>query len=145
MLTTPIGALWSVMLDGQLARLAFEEPSTSTDVAHIDAQLAAYFDGSRRSFDIDLAPAGTEFQQRVWATLATIPYGETRSYAWLADKVGSVPRAVGSANGANPIPIIVPCHRVIGADGSLTGYSGGLRRKRWLLDHESRQPSLFGT
>jgi len=98
------------------------------------AELDAYFAGELRSFRTPVAPVvGTPFQRRVWAGLAKIPYGETWSYARLATETGSVARAVGSANGANPISIVVPCHRVIGADGSLTGYAGGLERKRALL------------
>lgn len=97
-------------------------------------QLEAYFRGERREFDLELAPRiGTAFQQKVWAALAAIPYGQTWSYSRLAAQVGSVARAVGGANGANPIPIIWPCHRVIGADGTLTGYAGGLALKAWLL------------
>ncbi len=101
-------------------------------------QLAAYFAGERTSFDLDLELAGTGFQRRVWAALQTIPYGETRSYRDIAEQVGAPTafRAVGLANGHNPIGIIVPCHRVIGASGSLTGYGGGLDRKRLLLDLE---------
>lgn len=101
-------------------------------------ELTAYFDGRRRTFDVPLAPNGTDFQRRVWLALRDIPYGETISYAELARRVGSVAavRAVGAANGRNPIPIIIPCHRVIGSDGSLTGFGGGIERKRWLLQHE---------
>ena len=101
-------------------------------------QLDAYFAGSLRNFDVDLHPAGTEFQYRVWAALQTIPYGRTRSYGQIADQVGSpaASRAVGLANGRNPISIIVPCHRVIGASGNLTGYGGGIERKRSLLELE---------
>jgi methylated-DNA-[protein]-cysteine S-methyltransferase len=103
------------------------------------AQLAEYFAGRRREFSLALAPSGTGFQQQVWEALMRIPYGETRSYAELARALGrpAAPRAVGAANGRNPISIIVPCHRLIGADGSLTGYGGGLPAKRWLLDHEA--------
>lgn len=103
------------------------------------AQLDDYFGGRRRTFDLDLVPTGTEFQLRVWSALRRIPYGETWSYRELADAVGSpnASRAVGSANGQNPHSIIVPCHRVIGANGSLTGYGGGLARKRLLLDLEA--------
>ena len=102
------------------------------------AQLVEYFVGRRRTFDIPLAPQGTGFQQRVWRALATIPYGETRSYGVLAQSIGrpSASRAVGAANGKNPISIIIPCHRVIAASGELTGYAGGLVAKRWLLEHE---------
>lgn len=103
-------------------------------------QLQAYFDGKRMSFDLPLAPEGSDFQKRVWAALCAIPPGETRSYADIARTIGSAPRAVGGANGANPIPLFIPCHRVIAADGSLGGYSGGdgPATKRYLLDHESR-------
>lgn len=102
-------------------------------------QLAAYFDGRLRRFDLELAPDGTPFQLRVWEQLRAIPYGETRSYGQLADALGApgASRAVGMANGRNPLSIIVPCHRVIGADGSLTGFAGGTARKRLLLDLET--------
>jgi methylated-DNA-[protein]-cysteine S-methyltransferase len=103
-------------------------------------QLQDYFDGKRLSFDLPLAPEGSAFQKRVWAALCAIPPGETRSYADIARAIGSAPRAVGGANGANPIPIIIPCHRVVAADGSLGGYSGGdgPATKGYLLDLESR-------
>ncbi|MBS0261428.1 MAG: methylated-DNA--[protein]-cysteine S-methyltransferase [Planctomycetes bacterium] len=102
------------------------------------AQLAAYFAGELRRFDLPLAPAGTPFQQTVWRALGDIPYGTTLSYGELARRIGQpqASRAVGRANGQNPISIIVPCHRVIGANGTLTGYGGGIARKRWLLEHE---------
>jgi methylated-DNA-[protein]-cysteine S-methyltransferase len=101
-------------------------------------QLREYFAGSRRAFDLPLRMAGTEFQQRVWRELIQIPFGETRSYGQLAKRLDNPngSRAVGLANGRNPIAIIVPCHRVIGADGSLTGFGGGIDRKEWLLTHE---------
>ena len=103
--------------------------------AAVVSQLAEYFHGRRRSFDLPLAPRGTEFQQIVWAALTRIPYGQTLSYSALARSIGraQASRAVGLANGANPLPIVVPCHRVIGADGSLTGFGGGLEIKRKLL------------
>src|SRR5262245_49319260 len=103
------------------------------------AQLAAYFAGELRAFDLPMAPGGTAFQLRVWRELRAIPYGTTTSYGRLAERIGSpgAARAVGSANGRNPISIVVPCHRVIGADGTLTGYGGGLDRKRWLLALEA--------
>jgi len=103
-------------------------------------QLQEYFDGKRMSFNLPLAPEGSNFQKRVWAALCAIPPGETLSYADIARTIGSAPRAVGGANGANPIPLFIPCHRVIAADGSLGGYSGGdgPATKRYLLDHESR-------
>jgi methylated-DNA-[protein]-cysteine S-methyltransferase len=110
------------------------------DKAFSDAveQLDAYFAGDRREFDLELDLVGTNFQRRVWEALLTIPYGETRSYGYIAEQIGSpgASRAVGLANGRNPIGIIVPCHRVIGANGSLTGYGGGLDRKRVLLELE---------
>jgi len=112
------------------------------------AQLDGYFAGRRRTFDLPLAPRGTEFQRAVWHTLATIPYGGTISYAQLAMRVGkpSAMRAVGAANGRNPLPIVIPCHRVIGKGGSLTGFGGGIERKRFLLELASgqRQTGLFG-
>ena len=110
-------------------------------------QLQDYFDGQRTHFDFQLNPAGTEFQQKVWKGLCEIPFGKTMSYLELAKQLGDVKaiRAVASANGKNPLWIVVPCHRVIGTDGSLTGYAGGLWRKKWLLEHEnpSTQQSLF--
>jgi len=101
-------------------------------------QLREYFAGQRQVFDLPLRPAGTDFQQSVWRALCDIPYGRTWSYGQLAEHVGrpSASRAVGLANGRNPISIVIPCHRVIGADGGMTGYGGGVERKRWLLGHE---------
>ncbi len=109
-----------------------------------EKQLAAYFNGDLKDFDLPLASEGSEFQKKVWGELRRIPYGETASYGEIAKRLGYEPvisRAVGAANGANPIPIIVPCHRVIGANGTLTGYAGGLERKQTLLHLE--QPGLF--
>jgi methylated-DNA-[protein]-cysteine S-methyltransferase len=109
-----------------------------------ERQLGEYFAGERTEFDLPLAHDGTEFQRKVWSELQRIPYGETASYGDIARRLGYEPgisRAVGAANGANPIPIVVPCHRVIGSDGSLTGYAGGLERKKTLLDLE--RPGLF--
>jgi methylated-DNA-[protein]-cysteine S-methyltransferase len=103
-------------------------------------QLGEYFAGERHAFDLPLAASGTEFQQRVWTALRTIPFGQTRSYGEIAKQLGlgpSTSRAVGLANGANPLSIVVPCHRVIGANGALTGFGGGLERKRFLLDLEA--------
>ena len=111
------------------------------------AQLEEYFAGKRTEFNLTLAPKGTEFQQKVWKELHKIPYGKTCSYLELSKKLGDVKaiRAVAAANGKNPLWIVTPCHRVIGSDGSLTGYAGGLWRKKWLLNHESpvKQQSLF--
>ena len=110
-------------------------------------QLQEYFNGQRRDFDFKMNPQGTDFQQKVWQELLNIPFGKTMSYLDLSKKLGDVKaiRAVASANGRNPLWIVVPCHRVIGTDGSLTGYAGGLWRKKWLLEHENptTQQSLF--
>ena len=108
--------------------------------AEVAGQLAAYFAGALRAFTVPLGAAGTPFQRDVWRSLGEIPYGTTTTYRDLAGRVGrpTAIRAVGAANGANPFSIVVPCHRVIGSDGSLTGYGGGLEAKRWLLEHERR-------
>ena len=108
-------------------------------------QLDAYFAGELQDFDLPLKPAGTTFQLRVWELLCRIPFGETISYGELARRYGNpaASRAVGLANGSNPIPIIIPCHRVIGSNGKLTGYGGGLETKRWLLDFERERSGLF--
>jgi methylated-DNA-[protein]-cysteine S-methyltransferase len=114
------------------------------DEAH--RQLDEYFSGARKTFELELAPVGSDFQRRVWAELQRIPYGKTLSYGELAAKLGggTVARAVGRANATNPIAIVVPCHRVIGANGDLTGFAGGLAAKRWLLEFEGAlSPSLF--
>ena len=123
-----------------------------TDIISIELedcvhQLNEYFDGKRTQFDLKLNPEGTDFQKKVWHGLQTIPYGKTCSYLELSQQLGDVKaiRAVANANGRNPLWIVVPCHRVIGSDGGLTGYAGGLYRKQWLLEHESpyKQQSLF--
>jgi len=110
-------------------------------------QLTEYFNGSRSTFDLKLNPQGTDFQKKVWKELLNVPFGKTRTYLEQTKKLGDVKaiRAVASANGKNPIWIIIPCHRIIGSDGSLTGYAGGIWRKKWLLEHEnaSKQQSLF--
>jgi len=119
------------------------EPSPASDAAA--EQFRQYFAGERTTFDLELALVGTPFQQRVWSALREIPFGDTASYGELAARIGqpTASRAVGLANGRNPIAIVVPCHRVIGAAGRLIGYAGGLDRKRWLLDHErAEQPTL---
>ena len=119
-------------------------PEELEDAAY---QLQEYFEGTRTQFSLQLNPQGTDFQKRVWEELQSIPYGKTMSYLELSKKLGDVKaiRAVAAANGQNPLWIVVPCHRVIGSDGSLTGYAGGLHRKKWLLEHESpiKQTSLF--
>jgi methylated-DNA-[protein]-cysteine S-methyltransferase len=126
------------------------QPADETAFSDVVEQLDAYFDGSLTEFDVDLQLNGTDFQRRVWSALRTIPHGETRSYGEIAAQIGSAgaSRAVGLANGRNPIGIIVPCHRVIGSTGSLTGYGGGIERKRALLTLENArqpaQPALFG-
>lgn len=113
--------------------------------ADAERQLEEYFAGERQAFDVTLAPAGTEFQLRVWQELRHIPYGETISYGELAKRIGQpdASRAVGLANGANPISILIPCHRVVGTNGKLTGYGGGLENKRLLLDLEASQRRLL--
>jgi len=142
---SPLGALRLYAAGDQLVGLylpvqpappGFEQPSEILERAA--GQLAEYFAGQRRAFDLPLAPRGTDFQAHVWRALRAIPHGETRSYGELARSLGrpSASRAVGAANGKNPISIIVPCHRVVGANGDLTGYAGGVAAKRWLLDHE---------
>jgi methylated-DNA-[protein]-cysteine S-methyltransferase len=154
---SPIGPLTIVAEDGAITALymdmqrhapgaeAFGLPGDPVDEPFATAarQLDAYFAGRLTDFDLPLAPAGTDFQRRVWDGLRAIPYGQTVSYGELARRVGNpaASRAVGLANGRNPIAIVVPCHRVIGTDGSLTGYGGGLDRKRFLLALERGTPS----
>jgi methylated-DNA-[protein]-cysteine S-methyltransferase len=148
---SPLGRLTLVATDwGELAGLSMEEhrhrPPLETFgvrddsvLTEVGQQLKEYFAGERTTFDVPLALTGTPFQQRVWTALQDIPYGETTTYGELAASLGLVPgaaRAVGLANGKNPVSIIVPCHRVVGSTGSLTGYGGGLDRKQRLLDHE---------
>ena len=135
---TPIGPLTLEADENAVTAIRFgaggaQDASPLLDAA--EAQLREYFAGARRTFDLPLAPHGTAFQQRVWAALRAIPYGETRTYGELAAAIDSpnASRAVGMANHRNPIPIIIPCHRVIGANGTLTGYAGGLEIKRRLL------------
>lgn len=137
-LVADAAALTGVYLPAQPAPAA--TPGGTPLLARAAAQLAEYFAGARRDFDVPLAPRGTGFQERVWRELTRIPYGETRSYGELARAIGrpSASRAVGAANGQNPISILVPCHRVIAGSGALTGYAGGLDAKRWLLAHEAR-------
>lgn len=147
---SPIGGLRIHVSAGLVTAIAFgpDQPS-GTRVAdplldRVEAQLTEYFAGERTAFDLPLANEGSEFQKKVWSELQRIPFGETASYGDIARRLGYEPgisRAVGAANGANPIPVVVPCHRVIGADGSLTGYAGGIERKRTLLALE--RPGLF--
>lgn len=157
---SPLGPLTVLATDAGVRAIAFEgeraeraKMALPRARAHavIDkarAQLAKYFDGTLRSFDLPLDLHGTDFQQRVWALVREIPFGQTRTYGDLARALGNVgaAQAVGAANGKNPVPIAVPCHRVIGAVGNLTGYAGGLDKKAFLLRHESAiQPELFET
>lgn len=144
---TPIGAIL-VAGEGEVVHeIHFagatpkDEWTRDDDALHVaSVQLRSYFAGKRRDFDLQLAPHGTEFQLAVWNELQRIPYGDVTTYSALAQTIGrpNAVRAVGAANGANPIPIVIPCHRVIGASGSLTGFGGGLPVKRWLLDLEAR-------
>ena len=125
------------------------EPSDNIPEILIPAanQIEAYFNGELKDFSLKLNPKGTPFQKRVWQSLLEIPFGETNSYMEVSKKLGAIKaiRAVAAANGKNPLWIVIPCHRVIGSDGSLTGYAGGLWRKKWLLEHENPSPqqSLF--
>ena len=159
-LTTPLGTMLAVADDEGLRLLEFSDrralerelptlrqrlqksvvPGEHPHLASIRSQLAAYFAGQNLAFDIPLAPVGTDFQLRAWKVLRSIPIGETRSYSWMAGELGDAGarRAVGRANGMNMMSIIIPCHRVIRADGNLCGYGGGLWRKKWLLEHERR-------
>ena len=141
---SPVGPLTLAERDGALVRIAFGREGAgacdhTTLLDEAARQLAEYFGGRRRDFDLPLAPAGTPFQREVWAALRTIPYGQTRSYKDIAAAVGRprACRAVGMANNRNPLPIVIPCHRVIGASGALTGYAGGVDVKRRLLEIEN--------
>ncbi|MFL5963701.1 MAG: methylated-DNA--[protein]-cysteine S-methyltransferase [Gaiellaceae bacterium] len=140
---TPIGTLGLLGSDAGLSRVLWSSKGLADDsCAVLDdaaAQLAAYFAGELIDFDVPLDLDGTEFQRQCWLALASIPYGQTVSYGEQARRLGLGPdaaRAVGAANGQNPLPLVLPCHRVIGADGSLTGFGGGLHLKRFLLEHE---------
>jgi len=129
-----------------LAGLSPDETGRPPVLAETARQLDAYFDGSRTSFDLQLDLHGTPFQRQAWRALAEIPFGETRTYAEQAARLGrpTAFRAVGAANGRNPLSIVLPCHRVIGSDGSLTGFAGGLDAKRWLLEHERAVSAATG-
>jgi len=145
-LPSPVGELTICANDDAITAVAFpgdiatpdNEPQPNELVRRAMDQLQDYFSGQRKGFDLPLNPAGTAFQQSVWQALLTVPYGRTASYGEIAAAIGNAKasRAVGLANGRNPIAIVVPCHRIIGRNGSLTGYGGGLDRKRWLLTHE---------
>ncbi len=148
---TPLGTMIATAAGGALTGLYFEggrhvpaisrewkEDPAAAPIAECKRQIEQYLEGKRQSFDLPLAPEGTQFQRRVWIEIARIPYGETLTYAQLAARAGASgsARAAGAATGRNPISIIVPCHRVIGSNGSLTGYAGGLERKTKLLEIE---------
>ncbi|HVI58493.1 MAG TPA: methylated-DNA--[protein]-cysteine S-methyltransferase [Luteimonas sp.] len=157
---SPVGPLLLAADDDRLRLVWFSNPrhpiprnvalerGDNAVLRETQAQLQAYFTGALRSFDLPLLPIGTPFQREVWTMLARIPYGETWSYGEVARRIGKpeAVRAVGAANGRNPIPIVLPCHRVIGADGSLTGFGGGLPTKQFLLQLEGALPAmdLFG-
>ncbi|MBV2147021.1 methylated-DNA--[protein]-cysteine S-methyltransferase [Sphingobium sp. AS12] len=151
--SSPVGMLTLVASDAGLVAVLWEEddparvrlPATGERTDHpilrqTADQLADYFAGTRQQFDLPLDFRGTAFQQRVWAALLAIPFGETRSYGAIASAIGkpTASRAVGAANGRNPISIIAPCHRVVGSNGALTGFAGGLAAKTWLIEHERR-------
>lgn len=160
---TPVGPMTAVVSDAGVKSLTFgaearalparydrDEASPTTEraaeiLAAVEKQVHAYFAGELKAFDLPLAPDGTAFQKEVWKTLQAIPFGSTTTYGKLAEQLGDAnrSRAIGAANGRNPIAVVVPCHRVIGADGSLTGFAGGLAIKRFLLDHETAQCDLF--
>ena len=159
-MASPIGRLELVESGGALVAIHFDAPADgspqherggSAVLAEAHRQLSEYFAGARREFDLPLRPAGTDFQRRVWDVLATVPWGTTTTYGTIAARLGLPPgasRAVGAANGANPLPVVLPCHRVIGSDGTLTGYAGGLERKALLLRlegvaTEADQDALF--
>lgn len=146
---SPVGPLLLIAQDDVLTRLEFvgrshaigppaQASSGGAYLEEVCSQLTEYFAGSRRYFDLEVRPEGTAFQRRVWAILRDIPWGETCTYGDLADRLGNPDacRSVGAANGRNPVSIILPCHRIIGGNGHITGYAGGLDAKRWLLRHE---------
>ncbi len=143
---SPIGVLMLASDEWQLKSISFDaenrenESYTPDILITAQKQLEEYFSGSRQIFDLPVDPEGTEFQRRVWMRVAAVIYGATKSYVAIAREVNSQDssRAVGMANGKNPLPIIIPCHRIIGHNGKLTGYAGGLDRKKWLLLHEQQ-------
>jgi methylated-DNA-[protein]-cysteine S-methyltransferase len=156
LMDSPVGELRIVEQEGTITAIEFspfrdhdgrprgDRDDSSPVLAETVRQLRAYFDRDLKEFDLPLAPAGSQFQQSVWGQLRLIGYGETASYGQIAHRLGrtnAASRAVGLANGSNPIPIVIPCHRVIGADGTLTGYAGGIERKQTLLELE--QDALF--
>jgi methylated-DNA-[protein]-cysteine S-methyltransferase len=161
LIETPIGTLYAVASDEGLQRLDFVRDTESRSVsaaatgsltpaerilAETERQLSEYFAGERRDFDLPLAPEGSDFRKRAWQAIASIPFGETASYATVAVDAGApgAYRAAGTACATNPIAVIVPCHRVVGSDGALHGYGGGLDTKTWLLRHEGALDSIRG-
>ena len=150
---TPIGTLRITGDAMGVSEVSFtKDPVGSSEDIPVSLQVAVtqlkeYFNKERTEFNLKLNPDGTDFQKRVWKKLGEVPFGKTRSYQEIANSLGDpkVIRAAASANGKNPIAIIIPCHRIVGSDGSLTGYAGGLHRKKWLLEHESpfKQTELF--
>ena len=156
-IATPLGTLVATAAGGALTGLYYEggkhapavgnewvEDASAQPIAKCRKQVLEFLEGARRSFDLPLAPEGTQFQRRIWIEIARIPYGETITYAQLAARAGALgsARAAGAAAGRNPLSIVVPCHRVVGADGSLTGYAGGMERKARLLDIEESAGAL---
>ncbi len=161
-ISTPLGDMLAAEHDGKLCLLEFTDDRASKPflapiekyygsdsaeqesalLSELKQQLADYFERKLKKFNIPTSLAGTEFQRSVWGRLCDIPYGQTVNYAWIASRLGNpkASRAVGRANGANPISIIIPCHRVIGKDGDLVGYGGKIWRKKWLLEHEGALP-----
>jgi len=149
---SPVGNLRIISNDSDIIKIEFTEDYFKMKMVPVQiqrciSQLDEYFKGERKKFQVDINPAGTEFQSKIWNLLLKIPYGKTISYLELSQQFGDEKaiRAIASANGKNPVPIIVPCHRVIGNNGKLTGYAGGLLKKQWLLEHEGaiKQKSLF--
>ena len=144
-LQSPVGELYIAEESGKIVFISFEKANVENGrekqtplLSLAERQLTEYFDGARKTFDLPLNPSGTEFYQRVWKALEEIPYGETRSYKQIAEAVGAPKacRAVGGANRNNPLPVFIPCHRVLGTDGGLRGYAGGIEIKASLLEHE---------
>ncbi|MNF83155.1 Methylated-DNA--protein-cysteine methyltransferase [compost metagenome] len=140
-----VAILWENDKPGRVRLGAMVDAPDNPVLVRAAGQLREYFAGARQHFDLELEFSGTEFQKKVWAALLTIPFGETRSYSQIAEQIGnpSAVRAVGAANGKNPISIIAPCHRVIGASGKLTGFAGGLEAKALLLTLERRTPGFY--
>ena len=146
---SPVGRIYIAESDGAITHVGFRRPECSVEkrtplIERAAEMLKEYFDGERKEFDLPLRLEGTEFQKKAWNALLTIPYGQTRSYKEQAEAVGNIKacRAIGAANGKNPISIIVPCHRVIGANGSLVGFSAGIEVKKALLELEKRNAWL---